>query len=232
MQPSYPTALALFSLLLSACSVTQQASETQTSDFLEEETDQLNLGRDDEPLLIFRDQDVDWNAYKRVKLDPVTIWSGEESAFEDFSSADQQMLADAFFNAVSREISKDYELTDTLEDDVLHIQIALTDAQKSSPFFDTISTLHPTTLVLSQTVGLATGKPAFVGEASVEARFRDGASGKVLAAAADRRVGSKHIGNVIDSWDDVQASFQFWASQLRYRLCLGRSNTDCKPPEA
>lgn len=232
MRPRCPIALAPLSILLAACSITQQARDVPTTEFLGEETKQLNEGEDDEPLLLFRDEDADWAAYKKVKLDPVIISSGEESAFEDFSKPDQQMLADAFYNVIYQELSKDYELTDGLDDDVLHIQVALTDAQKSYPFLDTISTLHPTTLVLSQATGLATGKPAFVGEASVEARFLDGASGEVLAAAADRRVGSKYIGSVINSWDDVQASFRFWASLLRYRLCLGRNEENCEQPEA
>lgn len=232
MPKRLPMTMAAVPLFLTACTATQQATDVQTSAFLESEAEQLGEGMVDDPLLLFRKEDVVWEDFAKVKLDPVMITSGDDSAFDDFSMADQQRLADAFYNAVHRELSKDYELTDSFGDDVLHIQVALTDAQKSSPFFDTISTLHPTTLVLSQTVGLATGKPAFVGEASVEARFLDGTTGEVLAAAADRRVGSKYIGGSIDSWADVQASFDFWAGQLRHRLCIGRGEDDCEQPEA
>jgi len=231
---NHRTVLGIASIIifLSGCASTQQGRDIEASGFLGKEASQLLPGEDGDPLLLFLGQSVDWKAYRKIKLDPITIWAGEGSAFEDFSGVDQQTLADTLFSNIHQQLSEDYEMVDELDDGVLHVQVALTDAQKSNPFLDTISTIHPTTLVLSQATGLATGKPAFVGEASVEARFLDGKSGAVLAAAADRRVGNKSIDSVIDSWDDVQASFHFWASQLRYRLCVAREDEACEQPEA
>ncbi|MGI9510940.1 MAG: DUF3313 domain-containing protein [Geminicoccaceae bacterium] len=224
--------LAGAALLLAGCAQSKQASEVQSTGFLGSDYDKLREGEEGELLLIFRDPDADWPAYDRIKLDPVTIWAGEESAFDDFSAADQQALAEAFYSAMREELSPDYPMADTLGAGVLQVQIALTDAQESSPALDTISSVVPIGLALSQAKGLATGKPGFVGEASIEIRILDGQTGQLLAAAADRRVGGKSIGGAVDSWDDVQESFEYWAEQLRYRLCTDRGASNCVPPEA
>ena len=123
-------------------------------------------------------------------------------------------------------------MVDTLGPSVLHIQVAMTDAQSFYPTLDTISTVVPIGLLVSQTKGLVTGKPGFVGEASAEAKILDGETGELLAAGVDRRVGDKSIGGAVDSWDDVNEAFQFWAKQIRYRLCTDRGAANCIPLEA
>jgi hypothetical protein len=116
---------------------------------------------------------------------------------------------------------------------VLNVQVAITDAQSSNPALDTISSVVPQALLLSQAKGLVTGKPGFVGEASAEVKAQDGQTGELVGAAVDRRVGAKSIaGAPTDSWEDVREAYRYWARQLRYRLCTERGTTDCTPPEA
>jgi hypothetical protein len=218
--------------LIAGCSSTQQARDVETSGFLGNDYALLAEGQEGEALQVYVDPEANWAAYDKVKLDPVTIWAGDDSGFEDFSAADQQTLADTFYTAIHQELSQDYEMVDALGPDVLHVQVALTEAQASNPAMDTISTIVPQALLLSEAKGLATGKPGFVGEASGEARISDGASGELLAAAVDRRVGGKSISGSTDSWNDVNQAFQYWAKQFRYRLCTERGDTDCVAPEA
>jgi hypothetical protein len=218
---------------LAGCAATQQARDVETSGFLGNDYAMLREGEEGEALLVYRNPNADWAAYDNVKLDPVTIWVGEESAFEDFSAEDQQTLADMFYTAIHQELAKDYAMVDALGPDVLHIQVALTDGEASNPALDTISTVVPMGLAMSQTVGLVTGEPTFVGNASGEAKVSDGATGELLAAAVDKRVGGKSLsGEPTDSWGDVSQAMEYWAKQLRYRLCTERGGTDCVTPEA
>ena len=79
---------------------------------------------------------------------------------------------------------------------------------------------------------LGTGKPLFVGEASIEMKISDAESGEILAASADRRVGKRHLDSgSFDSWDDVHKTLAYWAEQLRYRLCQQRGESTCVPPK-
>ena len=218
--------------LIAGCAASEQARDVETSGFLGADYDLLRQGEEDQALLVYLNPDANWAAYDKIKLDPVTIWADEESAFEDFSAEDQQTLADAFYTVIHQELSQDYAMVDELGPGVLHVQAALTEADASNPTMDTISSIVPQALIVSSATGLVTGKPSFVGEASGEMRVSDGASGELLAAAVDRRIGGKSVGGSTDSWNDVRQAMQFWAMQLRYRLCTERGETDCVAPEA
>jgi uncharacterized protein DUF3313 len=63
--------------------------------------------------------------------------------------------------------------------------------------------------------------------AQAEAKVTDGTNGQLLAAAIDRRVGGKSVSGTTDSWDDVHAAFEYWAKQLRYRLCTESGRQGC-----
>jgi len=216
---------------LGACAESQQARDvTATSGFLADSYPLLTEGKGDEALLIYRKEGVDWSAYRQVRLTPVTIWAAEESSFQDFSPADRQQLADRFYALVHEELAKDYEIVTAPATGVLDIQIAITDAEKSNPTLDTVSSVLPQALVVSNLTGLVTGKPAFVGEAQAEIKLADGGTGDLLAAAVDRRVGGKSLSGSTDSWTDVETAFKYWAERLRYRLCTERGATDCVVP--
>jgi hypothetical protein len=226
-------ALASAAMLLAGCAASQQARDVQQSGFLGEGYELLRPGEEGEALLVYRNPDAPWRSYDKVKLDPVTIWAGEGSEFEEFSQPQRQELADTLYTMVAEELSQDFEMVDEPGPGVLQVQVAITDAQTSNPAMDTISTILPQALLLSQAKGLVTGKPGFVGEASVEVRATDGQTGDLVAAAVDRRVGGKSVsGAPTDSWDDVREAYRYWAKQLRYRLCTERGATDCAPPEA
>jgi hypothetical protein len=218
-------------VLLLGCAPTKQARDTGASGFLGTDYARLREGDEGEALLIYRDKAANWAGYDKVRLDPVTIWTGGESAFEGISAADRQKLADDLYSAVHKELSQDYPIVEELGPGVMRIQMALTDAQGSSPVMDTISTVVPIGLAISQTTGLITGKPTFVGETQAEAKVTDGETGTLLAAAIDRRVGGKSISGSVDSWDDVHAAFDYWSKQLRYRLCTQRGGQNCQKPE-
>jgi len=98
---------------------------------------------------------------------------------------------------------------------------------------DVVSTVVPQARALSTLKGLATGKPAFVGEASVEAKISDAQTGKIIAAAVDRRVGGKTLeAEAFDTWGDVNEILEYWAKQARFRLCEARDGANCVHPEA
>ena len=225
--------LVALATLLAGCAASQQAREVQQSGFLGQDYERLRPGEEGEALLVYRNPDAPWRSYDKIKLDPVTVWAGEGSEFEDFSQPERQELADTLYTMVAEELSQDFQMVDQPGPGVLQVQVAITDAQTSNPTMDTISTVLPQALLLSQAKGLVTGKPGFVGEASVEVRATDGQTGELIVAAVDRRVGGKSVaGAPTDSWEDVRESYRYWAKQLRYRLCTERGATDCTPPEA
>ena len=79
---------------------------------------------------------------------------------------------------------------------------------------------------------LGTGKPLFVGDASIEVKISDAQTGEILGAAADRRVGNKRLdADSFNSWDDVYKMLEIWTDMTRYRLCSERGGADCVKPK-
>jgi hypothetical protein len=113
----------------------------------------------------------------------------------------------------------------------MRLSVALTDVEHGMPLLDTVTTVLPQTLILSQGKKLATGTNAFVGQASVEARLVDSQSGELLAAGIDRRAGGKRLGKGAGYWRDVENVFDYWAAKIRWRLCERRGGKDCQSPD-
>ena len=112
--------------LLAGCAASQQARDVRRSGFLGDDYALLRPGKDDEALLVYRNADAPWSSYDKIKLDPVTIWAGEGSAFKDFSKPDRQKLADTFYTMLVEELSKDFQMVDELGPGVLHVQLSIT----------------------------------------------------------------------------------------------------------
>ncbi len=216
---------------LSGCASTQQARSAKESGFLGDYSI-LKEGKKDETLLIYKNPQADWKKYRKVILDPVTLWIGKDSQLKDVSAEDRQRMADLFWLKLHEALKTDYEMVNSPGPDVMHIQAAITEAETSDPVLDTVSSIVPQLRVLTGVKGLATGVSGFTGSASVEMKITDSSDKTLLAAAVDRRGGTKNLSGLTNSWNDVEESFRYWAEKVRWRGCLLRGGENCVEPEA
>jgi hypothetical protein len=100
----------------------------------------------------------------------------------------------------------------------MKIKLAITDADSSETALNTISTVMPIGLALSSLKRVVTGSDSFVGEAQCEIDIRDSFTETRLAAAVDRRIGTKALRSKFGGWNDAKEAFDFWATQIRTRL--------------
>lgn len=219
------------------CASTQEAKSVEKSGFLgdysmlrEGQRSAMKEGIEDEALWIYRNPNADWRKYKKIQLDPVTVWLGPNSKMKDVPVEDRQRLANILWSKLDEELRKDYEMTSHAGPDVLWIQAAITEAESSNPVLDTVSSVIPQTRLLSGMKSMATGVSAFTGSASVEGKLTDGATGTLLSAVVDRRGGTKSLSGMTNSWNDVEEAYRFWAEKFRYRLCQGRRGSNCVKP--
>jgi hypothetical protein len=224
----------LFSLVIflavtfGGCAATKQARHAQGSGFLDNYS-LLRKGQEGEALRVYRDKWANWPVYQRILLDPVEIWMRHDSP-KDISRADMQRLGNNFYSLLYDQLSKDFDMVTMPKPTTLRIQIAITDVEKSSAALDTITTIVPVGFVISKGKEFITGKPTFVGEASIEFKVVDASSGKLLAAGIDRRVGGKRI-KEINSWTDANNAFNDWSKLIRFRLCeLQGGGSRCVEP--
>jgi hypothetical protein len=82
-----------------------------------------------------------------------------------------------------------------------------------------MSTVVPFGIAANVLATVVFGKGLSVGDAQVEAVFLDGETNQRLAAAVDRRVGTKTLRSKFDgTFGDVKQAMDYWSSQLASRL--------------
>jgi hypothetical protein len=237
------TSVLLLSVLIGigGCASTQEAKSVEKSGFLgdysllkEGERSTVSGGSaENTALWVYKNPAANWRKYKKIQLDPVTVWmSQKDSQLKDVSVEDRQRLAALMWSKLDEQLRKDYEMTSQPGPDVLRIQVAITEAGESSAVLDTVTSVIPQTRMLSGMKSLATGVSAFTGSASGEMKVTDSADGTILLEAVDRRGGTKSLSGVTNSWNDVEEAYRFWAEKTRYRLCQWRGGMNCVEPKA
>jgi Protein of unknown function (DUF3313) len=222
--------LVVFSaVLISGCAPTKQARDVKLSGFLGDYT-MLQKGGEGEALLNYKNPEAEWASYDKIMIDKVVILRNLAEGQEKVPQEDFQRIADNFYTFLYVALAKDYSIVYSPGPNTLRVQVALTDVEKSAPVLDTITGVLPPGLVISKGKEFITGKPAFVGEVSAEAKMTDSRSGELLAAGVDRKVGGKSLKGSTESWDDANESLDLWSKLIAYRLCQWRDGAGCVDP--
>lgn len=191
----------------------------------------LRPGTPDLANLMYEKPGTDWKIYRKILLDPVQVWKAGDAAAKTIEKEDAEYLARTLWSKLDEELRKDYAMTDQPGPGVLRISAAITEAEKSVPLLDLVTTVDLSGRLLSEGKRWTTGTESFVGKVSIEGKATDTVSGELLAAAVDRRGGGKYVTKGFQSWNDVEEAFAFWAKNVRWRLCVSRRGTGCEKPE-
>ena len=226
--------------VVAGCAATQEAKSVEKSGFLgdysmlkEGERSTFRQGVENQALLVYKNPAADWRKYKKIWLDPVTVWmSQKDSQLKEVSVEDRQRLAALLWSNLDEQLRKDYVMTSQAGPDVMRVQVAITEAGESNAVLDTVTSVIPQTRLLSGMVSLGRGVSLFTGSSSVEMKVTDTEKGTLLLAAVDRRGGTKSLMGVTNSWNDVEQAYRFWAEKSRYRLCQWRGGMECVEPKA
>lgn len=159
---------------------------------------------------------VNWSEYTKVLISPVAFYGSAESKV---SANDQQELTNYLYQALVKEVGEKFPLVEAPAPGVMRLQVGITDVEGATPVLRTVSMLVPQARALATLKYAATGTYPFVGGAEAEARVQDSMSGKVLAAAVDRRIGSGSVETVAQwSMGDAQNALDKWADLTADRL--------------
>ena len=176
----------------------------------------LTPGSGEQAGLRYVNPDAQWRQYKKIMILPITFWGG---AAPKISAADQQVLANYFYATLVQHLGQKFQIVDQPGPGVMRLQVAITDAETATPVLRTISMAVPQARALATLDRVATGTYSFAGAAQAEAELTDEATGQVLAAAMDRRVGGGSI-KTAAQWTlgDAQYAMDHWAEQVTDRL--------------
>lgn len=203
-------------MLAAGCAATRQPrGEVKPSGFLKDYS-RLTPGEDGQAKLRFVDASADFPRYQAVLVDSVALWSGPELA--KLSPEEKQALVDHAYGALVDALSRSFRIAKQPGADTLRIRAAMTEASASKVGLDTVATVIPQVRMPALLVGMSADSAATVGEASAEVEVTDSLTGRVLAAAVDRRIGQRSVHGLFSKWDDVEQAWTYWAEQLRARL--------------
>jgi len=222
--------LVIVLFFLQGCAATQQRRDVVKTGFLSDYSILTEGKGDHEALLRYINPDADWRSYDKIIFDSVTVWKNEET--QDVSPEDLQILTDFVYGHFHDALSQDYTVVTQPGPGVIRVAFAITEAEASSPTADVVTSIIPQTRILTGIKGYAVGgKPGFVGSAGLEAKVTDAQTGKILLEAVDRRGGTKDLSGMTNDWNDVEKAYIYWASAIRYRLCILRGASNCIEPE-
>jgi hypothetical protein len=201
-------------LVLAGCAAAGQSGKAKPSGFLGDYS-KLRKGGEGEALLVYVDPNVRFSKYRKMMIDPVTIWRSAETS--DIPSGEALDLIDDLDDVLRITLDDHYEIVKQPGPDVLRLRVAITEAEGSWRVFDG-SRLDDDDDDYERPAQPSKSTRGFVGKAGVEAELLDSVSGTRVAAAIDRRVGAKTLKPEPNAWDDVEDAFRYWADRLRDRL--------------
>jgi hypothetical protein len=210
---------ALVAPLLVGCTSSMQARKVDATQSVLVDPSILEKGKDGEALYRYINPKVDWKKYSKVIIEPVIVY--QEAAMDAETRENFQTLANNAFVFLNTELGKVATVATAPGPGTLRLQFAIVSAEKSGAV----------SMVLSAGKYAATGKPIGVGEITGEMRITDAATGELLAAALDKRVGGKQLRGVFTVWQDADSALQYWAELTRYRVCSFISSAVCEQPK-
>ncbi|MBV8056820.1 MAG: DUF3313 domain-containing protein [Deltaproteobacteria bacterium] len=167
-------------------------------------------------LLAYISPNGNFAQYNKIMIAPVTYWADSNS---QISAGEQQTLCNYFYNVLQQTLSKNFTVVNDPGPGVLKFSAALTDASSATPALRTVSVVVPQAHALNMIKYGLTGKYAFVGSATGEAKLTDSRSGQLLGAWQDQRFGTAAVKNAtVWQWGDADNAMKYWANGLDQRL--------------
>src|SRR5438270_4748038 len=171
--------------------------------------------------LVYRNPTADFSRYKRVLLDPVAIWTTPDSQLNNIPQSQRQAAADRFHADLYNALSKRCQMVTSASPGTLRLRIALTDATTPNATVNTVATYTPyvSTAYSLASLGFNNGVGYFAGTAAAEGYATDATNGTLLWEAVDKRGGTTALAeNTLNTWLDVDHTFEAWSQQLASRL--------------
>lgn len=171
-----------------------------------------------------------WAQYKQVMIPPVTFWGDQQTSL---SQDDEQKLTDFFHVQLEKDLGARFPVVQEPGPGVMSVQVALIDADSSTPVLRSISMVVPQARVIGRLRYIATGSYGWIGGATAEVKVIDSTTGEVLGAAVDRRIGGSNVKNAAQwEWGDTQHAMEFWSQQLAARLSEWTKSTASPGPRS
>ena len=181
----------------------------------------LQPGNSGDPDLVYRSSTAILSNYRRVMLEPVTVWAGPDSSFNNLTPAQRQILVNKFHWDLRQALANHCVLTNVASPGTIQLRFALVDATAPNPVLNTVATYTPyaSSAYDAASFLLNNGVGYFAGSATAEGYATDAATGALIWEAVDKRAGTTSMAeNTLNTKLDIEHAFQDWSAKLASRL--------------
>lgn len=190
--------------------------------------------------LCWRQAGVNWKSYDKVMFERIKVYLAPATQQSPIDPSDLKTLIDYFHSALVKNVSPVVQVVDAPGPGVLRVRLALTSLVPTNTLESMAGTAVPYGFVAEMGSGAATGRPVgstpYMGKTGLEAQFRDGATGAVLAECADTQIGLKYAADLnkgattaaeawmngyvssFTSWSYAQDAFNKWSAAFARRF--------------
>ncbi len=130
----------LLALLAAACAGRRAPDPNDMSGFLDDYSLLRPGGADDLPF-VYRKPDAHWTTYRKILLEPVTLWRSGRHALDPIPEEDLLRLVSDFQAAVRRRLGDGFELVDEPSPGTLRLRLAITEARSSDTVLDVLTAI-------------------------------------------------------------------------------------------
>jgi hypothetical protein len=192
-------------------------------------------------VLCWREAGVNWQQFDKVMFERIQVYlKPGPMQLHPVDPSDLKMLLDYFHNDLVKAVQPQTQVVTAAGPGVLRVRIALTDLVPTNQMASLAGTAVPYGFVAEMGSGAATGRPAgstpYLGQTGMEAQFRDGATGRIVAECADTEIGLKYaadlnagatgaaeawVSGYLDSftqWTYAKNAFDKWSADFARRL--------------
>ena len=170
--------------------------------------------------LRYVDTSMNLRPYKKVIIDPVLVFMTHNPEYHGLQPDALKRMSDALETAFLSALVDGYQVVNAPGPDVMRLRLAITGVQAVKPPLGA-SDLIPIKAVFN-VARSAAGDAPMVAEISAEMEMLD-SNGRVIGAAVASRKGDKALPQGASiTWQDLQASANFWAKNLRNYLDYAR----------
>jgi hypothetical protein len=183
--------------------------------------DLLAPGGPGRPALVYLNPKLRSSQYRKILLDPVTIWAGPTSDLAVIPADQQLALANTFYSDLYNALKGHCQMVRTPSPGTLHMRFALVDTKVPNATLNTVATYTPyaSTAYSAASFVFNKGVGYFAGTATGEGYATDAVLGTLLWEAVDKRGGTTTlVANTLDDWRDIHHVFEAWGIQARTRL--------------
>lgn len=215
-------------LLLGGCGASYQARSVDVQNATLFNPSILQKGGEGQALYRYVNPDAKIKQYDKAIIDPVIIV--KEAQLDADELGNYQKLATNAYVYLTDELKQDYQIVGAPAEGTMRIQLAIVDADSSKPGRNVLSSVMPIGIGVNALKYVATGKQSGVGEITAEFKITDAATGALLGAALDKRVGGKSPQGITDTWYNADEALKYWAKKVRYVMCTERGGAGCVKP--